>query len=150
MNTAASKALMKICCHYSDMPVPSRGHSTDAGIDLTAMAYECKAEQVYFIDTGISVQLSQGYYLEVVPRSSLVKKDFIMANSVGIIDPDYRGCIFIPLRYLGSESGEKACENLLNQRIAQMIIRRLEPCEIEVVDELDETLRGEGGFGSTG
>ena len=103
-----------------------------------------------FIDTGISVQLSQGFYLEVVPRSSIVKKDFIMANSVGIIDPDYRGRIFVPLRYLGSGYGEKACEHLLNQRIAQMIIRRLEPCEIEVVDELDETLRGEGGFGSTG
>ena len=150
MNDESSKALMKICCHYSEMPVPSRGHSTDAGIDLTAMDYECKAEHVFFIDTGISVQLSQGYYLEVVPRSSIVKKDFIMANSVGIIDPDYRGRIFVPFRYLGSESGEEACKNLLNQRIAQMIIRKLEPCEIEVVDNLDETVRGEGGFGSTG
>ena len=150
MNTAASKALMKICCHYSDMPVPSRGHPTDAGIDLTATAYECKSEQVFFIDTGISVQLSQGYYLEVVPRSSIVKKDFIMANSVGIIDPDYRGRIFVPLRYLGEGSGEEACRRLLEQRIAQMIIRRLEPCDIEIVDELDQTVRGEGGFGSTG
>ena len=73
-----------------------------------------------------------------------------MANSVGIIDPDYRGRIFVPFRYLGSESGEEACKNLLNQRIAQMIIRKLEPCEIEIVDNLDETVRGEGGFGSTG
>ena len=150
MNENSSKALMKICCHYPEMPVPSRGHSTDVGIDLTAMDYESKAEHVFFIDTGISVQLSQGYYLEVVPRSSIVKKDFIMANSVGIIDPDYRGRIFVPFRYLGSGSGEEACTNLLNQRIAQMIIRKLEPCEIEIVDNLDETVRGKDGFGSTG
>ena len=114
------------------------------------MAYEAKADHVFFIDTGVSVQLSQGYYLEVVPRSSIVKKDFIMANSVGIIDPDYRGRIFVPLRYLGEGSGEEACQRLLEQRIAQMIIRRLEPCDIEIVDELDQTVRGEGGFGSTG
>ena len=73
-----------------------------------------------------------------------------MANSVGVIDPDYRGRIFVPLRYLGSGSGEVVCKGLLKQRIAQMIIRRLEPCQIEVVDDLDETVRGEGGFGSTG
>ena len=90
-----SKAILKICLHYPEMPVPSRGHASDAGIDLTAMAYEAKADHVFFIDTGVSVQLSQGYYLEVVPRSSIVKKDFIMANSVGIIDPDYRGRIFV-------------------------------------------------------
>ena len=113
-------------------------------------AYEAKADHVFFIDTGVSVQLSQGYYLEVVPRSSIVKKDFIMANSVGIIDPDYRGRIFVPLRYLGEGSGEEACRRLLEQRIAQMIVRRLEPCDIEIVDELDQTVRGEGGFGSTG
>ena len=73
-----------------------------------------------------------------------------MANSVGIIDPDYRGRIFVPLRYLGEGSGEEACRRLLEQRIAQMIVRRLEPCDIEIVDELDQTVRGEGGFGSTG
>ena len=145
-----SKAILKICLHYPEMPVPSRGHASDAGIDLTAMAYEAKADHVFFIDTGVSVQVSQGYYLEVVPRSSIVKKDFIMANSVGIIDPDYRGRIFVPLRYLGEGSAEEACRRLLEQRIAQMIVRRLEPCDIEIVDELDQTVRGEGGFGSTG
>ena len=150
MQTSASEPLLKVRCHYPGMNLPSRAHASDAGFDLTAMAYEQKQEDVFFIDTGISVQLTPGYYLEVVPRSSIVKRDFIMANSVGVIDPDYRGRIFVPLRYLGSGSGEAVCKGLLKQRVAQMIIRRLEPCQIEVVDDLDETVRGEGGFGSTG
>ena len=47
-----SKALLKICLHYPEMPVPSRGHASDAGIDLTAMAYEVKTDHIFFIDTG--------------------------------------------------------------------------------------------------
>ena len=104
----------------------------------------------YFINTGVSIQVSPGYYVEVVPRSSIVKSDFIMANSVGVIDPDYRGLIFLPLRYVGTKSGVTACERMLGQRVAQMLIRRLEPCQIEEVQELDVTERGEKGFGSTG
>ena len=150
MKGSSTEAHLKIHCHYPGMSVPSRGHVSDAGIDLTAMAYEQKRKGVFFINTGVSIQVSPGYYVEVVPRSSIVKSDFIMANSVGVIDPDYRGRIFVPLRYLGSGSGEAVCKGLLKQRVAQMIIRRLEPCQIEAVDELDDTVRGEGGFGSTG
>ena len=57
-----SKAVLKICLHYPEMPVPSRGYASDVGIDLTAMAYEAKADHVFFIDTGVSVQLSPVSY----------------------------------------------------------------------------------------
>jgi dUTP pyrophosphatase len=132
------------------MSVPKRGHETDAGIDLTAMAVEQKKPDIFFFDTGISIHLSTGYYAEIVPRSSIIKTDFFLANSVGIIDPDYRGRIFVPFRYIGTDDGAQAAEELLQQRIAQMLIRKLEPCRIEVVDSLEDTVRGTGGFGSTG
>ena len=132
------------------MSVPKRGHKSDAGIDLTAMSVEQKRPDVFFFDTGISVQMSDGYYVEIVPRSSITKTDFILANSVGIIDPDYRGRIFIPLRYVGSDDAIKAAERLLLKRIAQMLIRKLESCQIEIVESLENTVRGKGGFGSTG
>ena len=132
------------------MSVPKRGHETDAGIDLTAMAVEQKKPDIFFFDTGISIHLSTGYYAEIVPRSSIIKTDFFLANSVGIIDPDYRGRIFVPFRYVGADDGMQAAEGLLQQRIAQMLIRKLEPCRIEIVDSLEDTVRGTGGFGSTG
>ena len=132
------------------MPVPSRGHQTDAGIDLTAMDVEQKNHGLFLFDSGISIQISNGYYVEIVPRSSIIKTDFHMANSFGVIDPDYRGRIFIPFRYIGQDDGMQSAESLLKQRIAQMIVRKLEPCSIEIVDSLDETERGIGGFGSTG
>ena len=132
------------------MPVPSRGHQTDAGIDLTAMAVEQKNHRVFLFDSGISIQISDGYYVEIVPRSSIIKTDFQMANSFGVIDPDYRGRIFIPFRFIGKVDGMKSAESLLKQRIAQMIVRKLESCSIEVVDSLEDTVRGIGGFGSTG
>ena len=132
------------------MPVPSRGHQTDAGIDLTAMAVEQKSHGVFLFDSGISIQISDGYYVEIVPRSSIIKPDIQKANSLGVIDPDYRGRIFIPFRFIGQVDGMKSAESLLKLRIAQMIVRKLEPCSIEVVDSLEDTVRGIGGFGSTG
>ena len=132
------------------MSIPKKGHKTDAGIDLTAMAVEQKRPDIFFFDTGISIHVSTGYYVEIVPRSSIIKTDFLFANSVGIIDPDYRGHIFLPFRYLGSSDGMQAAKKLLQLRIAQMLVRKLEPCRVEAVNSLQETIRGENGFGSTG
>ncbi len=143
-------AHLKIQCHRQGIAPPNRAHSTDAGMDLTAYAYENRGNSVFLFDTGISVQVSEGYYVEVVPRSSIIKTDFVMANSVGVIDPGYRGRIFVPFRYIGVQDSERAAQALLDQRIAQLLVRRLETCIIEVVETLNETERGVGGFGSTG
>ena len=132
------------------MSIPRRGHVTDAGIDLTAMSVEQKRPDIFFFDSGISIHVSNGFYVEILPRSSIIKTDFILANSVGIIDPDYRGRIFIPFRYLGSGDGMQSAKELLHLRIAQMLVRKLEPCRVEVVESLENSVRGEGGFGSTG
>ena len=132
------------------MPSPKRGHETDVGIDLTVMAVDQKSTNIFFFDTGISIQLSKGYYAEIVPRSSIIKTDFFLANSVGIIDPDYRGRIFMPFRYIGNSNSIEAAEKLKHKRIGQLIIRKLESCCIKIVDSLEDTDRGVNGFGSTG
>lgn len=141
---------LKICCHFDGMSIPGRGHETDVGIDLTAMAVEQKRPNIFFFDSGISIHVSNGYYVEILPRSSIIKTDFILANNVGIIDPDYRGRIFIPFRYLGSGNGMQAAKELIHQRIAQMVVRKFEHCLVEAVNSLENSVRGEGGFGSTG
>jgi len=141
---------LKIQRHYRDMPLPSRGHPRDAGLDLTAMKVELVRPGVFSVDTGVSVQPPDGYYCEVVPRSSIVKSDFFQANSVGIIDPDYRGRILVMLRFLGTGDGVNAAQELVGKRVVQLIVRRLEPVQVESVDALTETTRGAGGFGSTG
>jgi dUTP pyrophosphatase len=105
---------------------------------------------LYSVDTGISVQPPPGFYCEVVPRSSIVKTDFVLANSVGVIDPGYRGRILVLLRYLGPGTGDAEARSLLGQRVAQLLLRRLNAVRIEAVQELEATTRGAGGFGSTG
>ena len=73
-----------------------------------------------------------------------------MVNSVGVIDTGYRGTLFMPMRYLGSGDGRAEAESLVGQRIGQLILRRIEPYQVEIVSDLDDTERGGGGFGSSG
>ena len=145
-----SEPLLKICLHYENMSVPKRGHETDAGIDLTVMSIDQKSSKIFLFDTGISIQLNKGYYAEIVPRSSIIKTNFFLANSVGIIDPDYRGRILMPFRYIGDSRGLDEAEKLLHKRIGQLIVRKLEKCRIKIVESLEVTERGSNGFGSTG
>ena len=87
----AVEVVLKVRRHYDGMALPGRGHENDAGLDLTAMALETPRPRLFAFDTGISVEVDAGFYCEVVPRSSIVKTDFLLANSVGVIDPGYRG-----------------------------------------------------------
>jgi len=144
--------ILRVQRHYPGMPLPARAHASDAGFDLTAMEVEPLRPGVFSFDTGIAVQVEAGYYCEVVPRSSIVKGDFLQANSVGVIDPDYRGRIRVVLRYVGmaADGGAAEARALVGSRIAQLLVRRVEPVVIEAVESLEETPRGAGGFGSTG
>ena len=101
----------------------------------------------HLIPTGIAIQLPQGYEAQVRPRSGLaVKYGIGMVNSIGTIDSDYRGEIKVPLINHGSEPFVIQP----GDRIAQLIVARYERVEWEQVLELDDTERGEGGFGHTG
>ena len=114
------------------------------------IAIDKKTPNIFLFDTGISIELSKGFYAEIVPRSSIINTDFFLANSIGIIDSDYRGRIFMPFRYIGDSNAEEEAQKLLHKRIGQLIIRKLEQCRIKIVKSLDDTDRGTDGFGSTG
>ncbi len=142
--------VLKFQLHYPDMAVPKKAHNTDAGVDLTCMAVEQKGERVFFLDTGVSLEPPAGYYTELYPRSSMAKSEFVQANSVGIIDGDYRGRVLMPVRYLGSGDPLAAALALVGQRVGQLVLKKMENYEVQVVSELNNTQRGTGGFGSTG
>ena len=132
----------------NDAVIPTKAHPSDTGYDLTLIRMSkdmsrC-GQTIIMYDTGIAVCPPDGYYTEVVPRSSLSKTGYMLANSVGIIDSTYRGSIKIVL--YGDES-LKSQE--LPFRGFQLILRKLEEAETVEVDDLDSTVRGEGGFGST-
>ena len=128
--------------------VPTRAHPTDAGLDLAASETTQVAPRVLtLVPTGIAVAIPEGHVGLLAARSSLaVKKAMTLANGVGIIDSDYRGEIKIPIIPLDG------CHNLIQagQKIAQLIILPIALPTVEVVSELPDSERGNGGFGSTG
>ncbi|WP_457570219.1 dUTP diphosphatase [Desulfurobacterium sp.] len=125
---------------------PFKKRVSDSGWDLHLVELIKKEGNVYFFDTKVKVKPPAGYYLDLVPRSSIFKSGFMLANSVGIIDMTYRGTIKVPLVKVNPEAPEPE----LPWRVVQLIPRRYYPLEVRQVASLDETLRGEGGFGSTG
>jgi len=134
----------------SQFELPSYATPHSAGMDLRANTdnpLTIKPLQRILIPTGLYIQLPQGYEAQIRPRSGLAIKHGIgLANSPGTIDADYRGEIKIILINLSNE------EFTLNpgERIAQIIISKYEKATLIECDSLDQTERGEGGFGSTG
>lgn len=126
--------------------VPRYAKSDDAGLDLTATSVEQKGEKVIY-HCGLAFEIPQGYFGLVVPRSSNVKKDLLLTNSCGIIDSGYRGevtAVFHKTRLLYTDLYN------IGERFAQMLILPYPQIEFEEVDELSETERGTGGYGSSG
>ena len=121
-----------------------------AGIDLRANLEESivlKPFQRLVVKTGLFISLQQGYEAQIRPRSGLaLKKGITVLNSPGTIDADYRGEIGVILINLSDSDFEINT----GDRIAQMIIAKHETIEWEAVDKLDDSVRGDKGFGSTG
>ena len=121
-----------------------------AGMDLCAAISEpvtLKPLERKLIPTGLKIELEHGYEAQVRPRSGLsIKHGITLINCIGTIDEDYRGEVCIPMVNISNEE----YTILPDERIAQMVIAKYEQAQIEVVTELTETSRGEGGFGSTG
>jgi len=125
---------------------PFKKRVSDTGWDIFLIKLIDKEEDFYFYDTGVRVKPPAGYYLDLVPRSSLSKNGFMLANSVGIIDMTYRGTIKVPLFKFDRSKPDPE----LPFRAVQLIPRRYYPLEMKEVENLNRTERGEGGFGSTG
>jgi dUTP pyrophosphatase len=121
-----------------------------AGMDLHAAIESpvvIPAGEIRTIACGFAIAVPTGFEAQVRPRSGLASRHGIsMPNAPGTIDADYRGEVQVPLINLGSE----AFTVEPHMRIAQMVIAPVARCEVEETDELDDTTRGAGGFGSTG
>lgn len=121
-----------------------------AGLDVRANIKEeivLKSLERVLIPTGIRVAIPDGYEIQVRPRSGLALKHGItVLNTPGTVDSDYRGELKIILVNLSKDDYVIQA----NERIAQMVLNKVEQIEFELVDELEETERGAGGFGHTG
>lgn len=128
--------------------VPEYKTSGSSGMDLSSVEeVTLQPFERRLVSTGLAIQLERGYEAQVRPRSSTSSKHGItLINCVGTIDEDFRGTIFVPLINLSNEPYTVK----VGDRIAQMVIAQYVRAEAILVDELDETERGEGGFGSTG
>jgi len=133
-----------------ELPLPSYETAGAAGMDLAAALsapIELGAGKRTIIPTGFAVSLPQGFEAQIRPRSGLALKHGItVANAPGTVDADYRGEICVILVNLGDDSFT------INHgmRIAQMVIAPVTQCQFTLVETLEQTERGSGGFGSTG
>jgi dUTP pyrophosphatase len=136
--------------NFRELTLPKYETAGSAGMDLTASIDEdiiIKSGEIKLIKTGIAIALEKGFEAQIRPRSGLALKNGItVLNTPGTIDSDYRGEICVIL------INHSKLDFIVSRgmRIAQMIIAKYEQAEIISVENLDETVRGSSGFGSTG
>lgn len=157
--------IKKLCV---EAVLPKYAKEGDAGMDLTATSksYDEFGNVVY--GTGLAVEIPKGYAGFLFPRSSVSKQDLSLANAVGVVDAGYRGEIMVKFKFAGSifnysDEEETFISNVVEfpefeelnayevgDRVVQIIIMPVPEIEFEETDELSDSSRGEGGFGSTG
>ena len=128
--------------------IPNYKTSGASGMDLsstervTLMPFERK-----LVPTGIAIELENGFEAQIRPRSGTsIKHGLTLINCVGTVDSDYRGEIFIPMINLSSTPYTIE----IGERVAQMVISKYSSVDVQVVEQINDTERGSGGFGSTG
>lgn len=152
--------------------MPTRAHDTDVGYDVKALctwlvqgdgtehpmntpedirrarmlSLDCAKIK---IDTGVHVTPEPGFYVELVPNSRLAKTPFMYANSFGVIDPAYTGSMRVILNCVNRLTPDDLLPFMPDKVVGQLIIRERISADFEQVDELEDTERGSGGFGST-
>lgn len=147
---------MKIKKLHPNAVIPSLATKGSNGYDLTAV--EIKFEEDPFglnnlmvCNTGLAIQVPKGFTGFLMPRSSVSKYPFSLANSVGLLDQDYLGSVVFKFRYTGNTNIHwTRCGYKVGERIGQLVVVKCEQPEILIVDELELTDRNTGGFGSTG
>jgi len=138
---------LSVKLEHPNSVMPTRVHEDDIGFDVMIIdIFKVVNESITMYETGISVKPEEGYYVEIVPRSSFSKTGYVLANSIGVIDPNYRGTLKIAVIKV-----DKSMPDLpVPYKGFQLIVRRVEKVSLKQVSDLDETSRGSGGFGSTG
>lgn len=131
------------------LPLPAYAHEGDAGLDLFAAEdFTLAPHQRALVPTGIAVAIPEGYAGFVQPRSGLAAKQGLgIVNAPGLIDAHYRGEIKVIAINLDPETPISLSRG---DKVAQLVIQAVARVQLAEVDDLDPTVRGEGGFGSTG
>ncbi len=149
-DTTQIKVLFERLTHAGALKLPYYETAGSAGMDLRAANAEpitIEPGKRALIPTGFKMALPEGFEAQIRPRSGLAyKKGITMLNSPGTIDSDYRG----EVKVLAVNHGEEPFTVQFGERIAQMVIAPVQQAEVVLVDQLPETKRGAGGFGSTG
>lgn len=142
---------VKIKRLVSEAVMPRRAHASDAGWDLVAVSRKVDADGAVVYGTGLAMEIPEGYVGLVFSRSSVAKKDLVLSNCVGVIDSGYRGEVLAKFKLLDPliKHDEYHWYNV-GDRIAQLVIMRLPEVEMVESEDLSESDRGEGGYGSTG
>ena len=134
----------------SNAVLPTKAHPTDAGYDLTATRLTQELDEagkvILVYHTDLAVQIPEGYVGLLLMRSSGSKKSIMLANCVGVIDSGYMGELMMKFKIT---TDALPIVYQLGERIGQLVIVPCYQAETELVEELEETIRGEGGFGST-
>jgi deoxyuridine 5'-triphosphate nucleotidohydrolase len=130
-----------------DAVTPTKANFSDVGYDLTATGVHKKINAKTFLcKTGIKLDIPLSYYVEITPRSSIIRSGYMLANSTGIIDCSYKGELFIAL----IKVDDSAPDIEFPYRCCQLIMRKQIYPEIHEVSDIDVSKRGDGGFGSSG
>lgn len=152
--------------------MPHYAHTSDVGADVKALRTtlltgngaeytlntleDCRKMRDFYvacaklkIDTGIHVTPADGYYCELIPNSRIAKTPFMYANSYGVIDPEYTGSMRVVLNCVNNLTPDDLAQFLPGRVVGQIIVRKRISADFEKVEELEETERGDGGFGST-
>jgi dUTP pyrophosphatase len=125
---------------------PTKAHPSDIGYDLTAISvFKKVSSNITLFDTGLIVSPPEGYYVEILPRSSISKTGYMLANSVGVIDPSYTGKLLIALIKIDQEAPDIS----LPFTRCQLVLRLAHKSVMVQVNSFEETIRGSGGFGSS-
>ncbi len=144
------KILLKKKEGCQDLPVPRYATSGSSGVDLYADVNEeivLLPGDIKLISAGIYISIPEGYEAEIRPRSGLALKHGVsLVNTPGTIDSDYRGLVNLIM----INHGKEPFVIRRADRVAQMIIKEVARAEIEVTENLDDTIRSHGGFGHTG
>jgi dUTP pyrophosphatase len=132
---------------HENAVMPAKAYPEDVGYDLTIISLVKKTgKNIFMYETGVQVAPSDnGFYIEILPRSSIFKTGYILANSVGVIDPLYRGTLKVVL----VKTDESMPDIILPFKGFQLIVRKIENVPLIRGEINMDTSRGSGGFGST-
>lgn len=150
-NNKPNKMIVKFKKLNDNAVIPTQGTALAGGWDVTATDMELLTDGRVVYRLGFALEIPDGYRLRISPRSSFTKTAFTLQNSPCLIDADYRGELMIVFRKVIHNGLDNSLSPYkVGERIGQCYLEKIIPIEFEIVEELSDTIRGVGGYGSTG